>query len=207
LRSSPKLFADETRCPVLDPGYLWAIARDDRPWGGTEPPAVAYRYAPGRGAEHAIALLEGFSGVLKVDGYAACKQLTHANRAGGSVILAFCWSHFRRQFYEIYAGGAAPIATEALVRIAKLYAIESEIRGGAPEVRRAERQARSKPIVEALKPWLEENLAKISKGSPLADVIRYGLNHWDGLVRFLDDGRIELDTNTVERSIRPLVMT
>jgi transposase len=140
LRSSPKLFADETRCPVLDPGrgktksgYLWAIARDDRPWGGTEPPAVACRYAPGRGAEHAIALLEGFSGVLQVDGYAAYKQPTHANRAGGSVILAFCWSHFRRQFYEIYAGGAAPIATEALVRIAKLYAIESEIRGGAPE--------------------------------------------------------------------------
>src|SRR5262249_24515610 len=94
-----------------------------------------------------------------------------------------------------------------LVRIAKLYAIEKEIRGGAPDVRRTERQARSKPIVEALKPWLEGNLAKISKGSPLADVIRYGLNHWDGLVRFLDDGRIELDTNTVERSIRPLVLT
>jgi hypothetical protein len=93
------------------------------------------------------------------------------------------------------------------VRIAKLYAIENEIRGSAPQVRRAERQARSKPIVEALKPWLEESLVKISKGSPLADVIRYGLNHWDGLVRFLDDGRIELDTNTVERSIRPLVMT
>jgi len=214
LKRSPKLFADETRCPVLDPGrgktksgYLWAIARDDRPWGGTDPPAVAYRYAPGRGAEHATALLEGFCGVLQVDGYVVYKQLAHASRTGGSVILAFCWSHFRRQLYEIYARGNAPIATEALVRIAKLYAIEKEIRGGAPDVRRTERQARSKPIVEALKPWLEGNLAKISKGSPLADVIRYGLNHWDGLVRFLDDGRIELDTNTVERSIRPLVLT
>jgi transposase len=211
LRRSPKLFADETRCPVLDPGrgktksgYLWAIARDDRPWGGTAPPAVAYRYAPGRGKEHAVALLQGFSGVLQVDGYAAYNELT---RAGGAVTLAFCWSHLRRKFYEIYAQGKAPIATEALARIGKLYAIETEIRGGAPEVRLAERQARSKPIVTALRPWFEENLVKISKSSPLADHIRYGLNHWDGLSRFLDDGRIELDTNTVERSIRPLALT
>jgi transposase len=214
LKRSPKVFADETRCPVLDPGrgktksgYLWAIARDDRPWGGTAPPAVAYRYAPGRGKEHAVALLEGFSGVLQVDGYAAYNHLTDAARVGGALILAFCWSHLRRKFYDIHLGGNAPIATEALARIGKLYAIEAEIRGGAPEVRLAERQARSKPIVTALKPWFEENLAKISRSSPLADHIRYGLNHWDGLSRFLDDGRIEIDTNTVERSIRPLALT
>ena len=214
LKRSPKLFADETRCPVLDPGrgktksgFLWAIARDDRPWGGTEPPAVAYRYAPGRGKEHAVALLEGFSGVLQVDGYAGYNELTRVGRAGGAVTLAFCWSHLRRKFYEIYVGGNAPIATEALVRIGKLYAIEAEIRGGAPEVRRAERQARSKPIVTALKPWFEESLVKISKSSPLAEHIRYGLNHWEGLVLFLDDGRIEIDSNTVERSMRPLALT
>ena len=214
LKSSPKLFADETRCPVLDPGrgktktgYLWAIARDDRPWGGTEPPAVAYRYSPGRGKEHAVALLEGFCGILQVDGYAAYNELARANRVDGAVILAFCWGHLRRRFYEIHVGGNAPIATETLVRINKLYAIETEIRGGAPEVRRAERQARSKPIVEDLKPWLEASLAKISKTSSLAEDIRYGLNHWDGLIRFLDDGRIELDTNTVEREIRPLALT
>ena len=100
LKSSTKLFADETRCPVLDPGrgrtktgYLWAIARDDRPWGGTDPPAVAYLYAPGRGAEHAVRHLAGFSGVLQVDGYAAYDALTDAKRAGGPLTLAFCWSH------------------------------------------------------------------------------------------------------------------
>jgi transposase len=93
------------------------------------------------------------------------------------------------------------------VRIRQLYAIEAEIRGGAPEVRRTQRQARSKPIVDALKPWLQESLAKISKGSKLADAIRYGLNHWEGLIRFLDDGRIEIDSNTVERSIRPIALT
>jgi len=140
LKSSPKLFADETRCPVLDPGrgktksgYLWAIARDDRPWGGTAPPAIAYSYAPGRGGEHAIALVEGFAGVLQVDGYAVYKQLAGEKGLGG-VTLAFCWAHVRRKFYEIFVGGNAPIATEALVRIRQLYAIEAEIRGGAPEV-------------------------------------------------------------------------
>jgi transposase len=214
LKSSAKLFADETRCPVLDPGrgktksgYLWAIARDDRPWGGTAPPAIAYSYAPGRGGEHAIALVEGFAGVLQDDGYAVYKQLAGEKGLGNVVTLAFCWAHVRRKFYDIFVGGNAPIATEALARIRQLYAIEAEIRGGAPEVRRAQRQARSKPVVDALKPWLEESLAKISKGSKLAEAIRYGLNHWEGLTRFLDDGRIEIDSNTVERSIRPLVLT
>src|SRR5262249_59662880 len=100
LKRCPNLSADEPGCPVLDrgrgkpkSGYLGAFARDARPWGGTDPPAVAYRYAPGRGAEHATALLEGFCGVLQVDGYVVYKQLAHANRAGGSIILAFCWSH------------------------------------------------------------------------------------------------------------------
>jgi transposase len=203
LKGSPKLFADETRCPVLDPGrgktksgYLWAIARDDRPWGGMDPPAVAYSYAPGRGGEHAINLLAGFSGVLQVDGYVVYKKLTDTKRAGGPVVLAYCWGHKRRKFYEIAVDGNAPIATEALARIGKLYAIEAEIRGGAPEVRRAARQAESKPIIDELKPWLEANFKRASSGSPLADAIGYSLRHWDGLVRFLDDGRIEIDSGT-----------
>jgi len=154
-----------------------------------------------------MALLEGFVGVLQVDGYAVYKQLAGDKPAGGAVVLAFCWSHLRRQFYKIFLGGNAPIATEALVRIRQLYAIEAEIRGGTPDVRRAERQARSKPIVDQLKPWLEGSLEKISKGSPLAEAIRYGLNQWEGLIRFLDDGRIEIDSNTVERSIRGIVLT
>ena len=123
LKASNKLFADETRCPVLDPGrgktktgYLWAIARDDRPWGGADPPAVAYLYAPGRGAEHAVRHLAGFAGVLQVDGYAGYDKLTDPARAGGPLTLALCWSHFRRRFYDIAKGGNAPIASEALAR-------------------------------------------------------------------------------------------
>ncbi len=214
LKASPKLFCDETRCPVLDPGrgktktgFLWAIARDDRPWGGSDPPAVAYSYASGRGGEHAVKLLEGFNGILQVDGYAVYKKLAAPARTGGPVTLAYCWSHLRRQFYEIYVGGNAPIATEALARIKLLYDTEADIRGLSPELRRAVRQQHSKPVLEALKPWFKASLAQVSQGSTLADALRYGLNHWDGLCRFLDDGRIEIDSNTVERSIRGIALS
>lgn len=214
LKRSGKLFADETRCPVLDPGrgktktgYLWAIARDDRPWGGSDPPAVAYMYAPGRGGEHAIRHLAGFAGTLQVDAYVAYKQLTDARRVGGPLVLANCWGHFRREFYDIAKDANAPIATEILRRIAALYCIEDEIRGRSADDRRAARQARAKPLVDALELWLKEQLARISQGSTLAKAIRYGLNHWQGLCRFLDDGRIEMDSNTVERSIRPLALS
>lgn len=214
LRASPKLFCDETRCPVLDPGrgktkkgFLWAIARDDRPWGGADPPAVAYAYAPGRGGVHAARLLDGFSGILQVDGYAGYNQLASPSRSGGPVTLAFCWSHLRRQFYEVYVGGNAPIATEALARLKRLYDIEADIRGLSPEVRRALRQQHAKPEVEALNVWFEACLGRVSQSGKIAEAIRYGLNRWEGLCRYLDDGRIEIDSNTVERSIRGLALT
>lgn len=211
LKASPKLFADETPCPVLDPGrgrtkkgYLWAIARDDRPWqgigGSSDPPAVAYTYAPGRGALHAQRMLAGYEGILQVDGYAAYNKLEP------DVTLALCWSHFRRRFYDIAKSGNAPIATEVLTRISELYEIEAEIRGHSAEERRAVRQARSKDLVDALGMWLEEQLARVSKSSTIAKDIRYGLNRWAGLSRYLDDGRIEMDTNTVERSMRPIAL-
>lgn len=213
LKTSTKLFADETRCLVLDPGrgrtktgYLWSIARDDRPWGGSDPPTVAYRYAPGRGAEHARALLAGFSGVLQVDGYVAYDKETNADRRGGPLVLAYCLSHFRRRFYDIAKGGNAPIASEALARIGELYAIEAEIRGRPVDERHAARQARIRPLVEALHAWLTKQLRRVPGRSPIAEAMRYGISHWEGLVRFLDDGSIEIDTNIVERSIRPIAL-
>ena len=154
LKRSPKLFMDETRAPVLDPGrqrtktgYLWAIARDDRPWGGPDPPAVAYRYAPGRGAEHATGPLAGFGGVLQVDAYAAYEALADPGRDGGPVTLAYCWAHCRRKFYEMAEAGHAPTAEEALRRIAAIYAVEAEPHGQVPDSRRAGRQERTRPIL------------------------------------------------------------
>ena len=214
LLGSPRLFVDETRAPVLDPGrgrtktgYFWSIARDDSAWrGGTGPPAVAYTYAPGRGAEHAMTLLAGYRGIMQCDGYTAYKQVARRGRAGNAVILAFCWAHWRRRFYEVAKGGGAPIAEEALRRIAKLYQIETEIRGHGADERRAVRQAQSKPLVADLKTWLQVQLARASAKSAIAMAIRYGLNHWDGLERFLEDGRIEIDSNVVERSMRPIAL-
>jgi transposase len=210
--TSGKIAVDETVAPVLDPGrgrtkkgFFWAIARDDRPWGGTDPPAVAYSYAPGRGAVHALKLLDHYRGIVQCDGYAAYKKVAGAAHEE-AITLAFCWSHLRRHFFDIAKGGDAPIASAALERIAALYAIEKTIRGLNADDRRAVREQRSKPLVLALKTWLEHELARVSSGAPIAEAIRYGLNHWDGLTRFLDDGRIELDTNIVERSIRPLVL-
>jgi transposase len=213
LLSSAKIAVDETPAPVLDPGrgrtktgYFWAIARDDRPWGGTDPPAVVYTYAPGRGADHGMKLLAGYSGIVQCDGYAAYKHLADPQREGGPVTLAFCWSHWRRRFYEIARGGPAPIASEALKRIAALYAVEDKIRGRDAEDRRAVRQAESKPLIEALKTWLDAELARVSGKSVIAGAIRYGLRHWEGLVRFLEDGRIAMDTNAVERAMRPIAL-
>jgi len=213
LKRSDKLFADETRCPVLDPGrgrtktgYLWAIARDDRPWGGADPPAVAYIYAPGRGSKHAAALLASFSGVLQVDGYAGYNTLTGSRPEREGAVLAYCWSHFRRRFYDIAKGGNAPLASEALARIGALYAIEADIRGRCADERHAERQARTRPLVEALRAWLEDQLTRVSGSSTIAEAMRYGTSHWQGLCRFLDDGRVEIDTNAVERSMRPIAL-
>lgn len=209
LKASAKLFADETTAPMLDPGrartktgQLWAYARDDRPWCGNDPPGVVFVYAPDRKAERLIAHLEVFSGVLQTDGYGGYRTLAER----GAVRLAFCWAHVRRRFYELAAVGPAPIASEALARIAALYQIEAEIQGRPADARRAERQARSRPFIEALDPWLRVRLGEISQKSRLAEAIRYALSRWEGLTRFLDDGRIEIDSNVVERSIRPIAL-
>lgn len=210
--ASGKIAVDETKAPVLDPGrgrvkqgYFWAVARDDRPWGGTDPPAIAFTYAPGRGAVHALKLLDCYRGVVQCDGYAAYKKLA-AEAPGDAITLAFCWAHLRRRFFDLAKAGNAPIASEALERIAALYAIEKTIRGASPDERRRVRQDKSKPLVAALGTFFERQLARVSAKASIAEEIRYGLNHWDGLTRFLDDGRIELDTNIVERGIRPIVL-
>ena len=116
------------------------------------------------------------------------------------------WAHVRRRFYELAVGGASPIASEALQRIAALYRNENDIRGRGPEQRRDVRQARTRPLIADLEPWLREKLGLISQKSKLAEAIRYALSRWEGLTRFLDDGRIEIDSNTVERSIRPIAL-
>jgi transposase len=214
LLASSRIFVDETVVPVLDPGrgrtkkgYFWAVARDDRPWGGSTPPAVVYSYAPGRGHIHAAALLGDYCGILQCDGYAAYKKFAGPPRNAQGVTLAFCWSHVRRGFYDLAKTGTSPIATEALKRIAALYEIEARARGDTASARCAVRQAESRPLVDGLRQWFEAQLTKLPARSTTADAINYALRHWDGLVHFLDDGRIDLDTNAVERAIRPVILS
>jgi transposase len=200
-----KLHADDTPVPVLAPGNgktktgrLWTYVRDDRPSGDTAAPAVWFAYSPDRKGEHPQQHLRDFTGTLQADAYAGFNQLYE----NGRIQEAACWAHVRRKFYELMEAHKSPIATEAVERIAALYAIESEIRGRAPDERRLVRQARSRPLLDAMHDWLESSLAKLSKKSDTSAAIRYALALWDALLRFCDDGRIEIDNNAAERALR-----
>lgn len=213
LKRSSKLFMDETRAPVLDPGsrktktgYFWALARDDRPWGGGAPPGVAFTYAPGRGGIHAERILQGFSGVLQVDGYAGYNRLIAPERVGPDIQLAYCWAHARRKLVEITRNGSAPIAEDGVKRIGELYRIEAELRGLNPEARLAGRQERSAPRVADMQAWLVHHRARVASKSPLGEALAYIIKYWDGLKLFLSDGRVEIDSNSVERTIRPIAL-
>jgi transposase len=209
---STKLYADETPAATLEKGrpttkqaYLWAYGRDDRPWSGPDPPAVVYCYAPGRGHEHPARHLKHFEGTLQVDGYRAYTAVA-ARRAAGEIVLAHCWAHIRRPLYKLHANGHAPTATQALEWIAKLYAIEAEIRGCAPETRRAVRQEKSKPLLDAFHAWIQARLAEMSAKSDTAKALKSILTHWNNLTVFLEDGRVELDTNCLERQMKPVAI-
>ena len=207
--ASDHLFADDTPLPVLDPGRgrtrtgrLWAYARDQRGWSGSDPPAAIYFYEPDRKAERPRDHLKTYKGTLHVDGYAGFEQLT----GNGDIVLAACWAHTRRKFYEIAQGDGSPIAAEAVRRIAEFYAVEAKARGLASVGRLALRQAMSRPLIDAFRPWLEAQLTRVPQRGKLAEAIRYTLVRWTGLTRFLEDGRVELDTNPVERAIRPVAL-
>jgi transposase len=213
LKRSSKLFMDETRAPVLDPGarktktgYFWALARDDRPWSGTAPPGVAFTYAPGRGGLHAERILQGFGGILQVDGYTGYNRLIAPGRVGAGIQLAYCWAHARRKLIDITRAGTAPIAEEGLRLIRELYAIEADIRGMHPDGRLAARQERSAPAAALIKEWLDHHRTRVSAKAPLGEALSYIAKYWAGLELFLTDGRIELDNNAVERTIRPIAL-
>ena len=214
LKRSGKLFMDETTAPVLDPGrgktktgYLWALARDDRPWGGEDPPGVVYFYAPGRAGENAETFLTGFDGILQIDGYQGYNRLSKPTRKGGDPIrVAHCWAHARRKLKEVFDRDGSEIAAEGLRRIAEIYTVEADIRGISPGQRLSARQTRSAPLVAAFGEWLQAQRRKISAKSRLGEKLTYIHNHWDGLQTFLADGRVEIDNHRVENLIRPITL-
>src|SRR5499425_2397258 len=207
--SARELHSDDTPVPVLAPGRgktktgrSWTYVRDDRPWGDQTPPAVWYAYTPDRKGEHPQAHLQDFTGTLQADAYRGYEEIYK----GGRVREAVCMSHVRRPFYELYEAHKSAVAKEALERIAALYAIEEEIRGRAAEERRAIRTARSKPLLESMKKWFEETLGKLSKKSDTTRAIHYAWDRWEAVTRYCDDGRLEIDNNAAERSLRGVVL-
>ena len=212
LKTSSKLFMDETPAPVLDPGrgkvkkgYFWALARDDRGWNGPEPPGVAFTYAPGRSGTYASEILQGFEGILQVDGYVGYNRVLDL-WDNAPIQLAYCWAHARRKLYDLTHHNVAPIAEEGLKQIAALYRIEAQARGTSAEERLALRQAKSAPKIAAFKTWLDHARTQVSVKSPTGEALKYIAKYWDGLILFLTDGRIEMDSNAVERTIRPIAL-
>ena len=207
--ATPKLHADDTPVPVLDPGLgntktgrLWTYVRDDRPAGNEAPPAVLFRYSPDRRGERPREHLKHFTGTLQADAYSGFSALYEGDR----VKEAACWAHARRAFYDLHQAHASPIAAEALERIGKLYEIEAEIRGRPPDERKATRQARAGPLLDSLREWLRETLGRTSKKSDLATAIGYVLMRWTALTRYRDDGRLEIDNDAAERALRAIAL-
>jgi hypothetical protein len=213
LHTQPRLFRDETRMPVLEAGHkrcrigqFWTHAVDDRPWKGPAAPAVVYVFAGSRAHKEIAEQLADYQGILQVDAYAGYSALEKQSRKPGPRRLAYCLAHARRKFTDVYKTVKSPIARDMIERYAEVYAVEADIRGTSASERLAARRERTAPLMAAMKTRLEGALEEVSAKSPLAGAIRYSLNHWEGFTLFLEDGRIEVDNNTVERNMRPIAL-
>ena len=222
--AAERLHGDDTTVPLLARGgtktaRLWTYVRDDRPFVGTAPPAVIFRFSRDRGGEHPAEHLRGWQGILQADAYAGYNQLYDPKRLPGAVASALCWSHSRRKFFELAdiesnirkgksAKEISPIAFEAVKRIDAFFDIEREINGQDPATRLAARQRRSAPLVEDLQRWLRSERALLSKHAKVAKAIDYLLSpdHWPGFTRFLEDGRVCLTNNAAERALRGVAL-
>ena len=215
--SSSRLHTDDTPVPVLDPGSkrnktregrLWVYVLDERPHGGTNPPAAAYFYSPDRKAIHPQSHLRDFTGILQADAYAGYQQFYQPDPLSGGVRMreAACWAHLRRDIHDFYKSTGSPIAKEALDRIGELYDIERKINGEQPGLRLAVRQRESGPRISALKVWFEEQVALLPPKHDLAKAFLYGLNRWASFTLFLEDGTVAIDNNAAERAIRPITL-
>jgi transposase len=223
--AAERLHGDDTTVPVLakgktDTGRCWTYVRDDRPFGGQDPPAAMFYFSRDRSGAHPQGHLEGWSGILQADAYGGYGELYKAERKPGPILEAACWAHSRRKFFELADIEAAarrkaqgkkpqavyPLALEAVRRIDELFAIERDIHGLSAEQRLAVRQQRSAPLVADLQAWMLENGPKLSPGHDLAKAMNYMIKRWDAFSRFLIDGRICLSNNAAERALRGIAL-
>ena len=201
------LFADDTPVKLLSPGNkrtktarVWAYVRDERPWNGEAPPCAWYQFTRDRKGDHPVSHLSGYKGWVHADGYTGFNGVFGPDKASEMA----CMAHIRRKFVDIYKSQGSPIAEEVIKRIAGLYAVEKQARGQSPEDRAALRQADAKPVFDNLEVWLRKQLPKLPRKSPLADAIRYALDRLPKARPYLDNGFLEIDNNSAERSMRPI---
>jgi transposase len=209
--AAERIHADDTTVPVLAKGKcrtgrLWTYVRDDRPFGGPDPPAAVFFYSPDRGGVHPQQHLASYAGLMQADAYAGFNRLYEASRKPGPIVEAVCWAHARRKFFDLARINKAPIAIEAVERIDALFAIERDINGKPPSQRKHVRNERSRPLVVALEAWLRQQRAKLSARNETAKAIAYSLNRWSGLIRFLDDGHLCISNNAAERALRGIAV-
>jgi transposase len=223
--AAERLHADDTTVPVLakgktDTGRCWVYVRDDRPFGGPDPPAAMFYYSRDRRGEHPQGHLAEWAGILQADAFGGYNKLYEAERKPGPILEAACWSHARRPFFALadLAENArrkrqgktpaviSPLALEAVRRIDALFEVERAITGESAERRRAVRQEASAPLAADLEGWLREQRARLSRGNDLTKAMDYLLKRWPAFTRFLDDGRICLSNNAAERALRGIAL-
>src|SRR5216110_2210921 len=223
--SAERLHGDDTTVPVLakgktSTGRIGVYVRDDKPFGGPEPPGAVFYYSRDRAGEHPQAHLASYSGIFQADAYGGYGRLYDPGRNAGSIQEAACWVHARRPFFVMadLAENArrkvqgkkpaviSPLALEAVRRIDALFEIERGINGQSPERRRAVRQELSAPLVADLQTWMREQRAKLSRRNDVAKAMDYLLKRWSAFTRFLDDGRICLSNNAAERALRGIAL-
>jgi transposase len=216
--AAERLHADDTTVPILakgktTTGRIWTYVRDDRPFGGPDPPAALFYASRDRSGAHPERHLSGFGGLLQADAYGGYNGLFVPSRAAGTVTPSFCWSHARRRFFELadIAGNArrgrtaaviSPIALEAVRRIDALFEIERGINGLSAAERLDVRRLESAPPVADLEAWLRDQRSRLSRSSAVAEPIDYMLRRWPAFTRFLEDGRVCLSNNAAERALR-----
>jgi transposase len=220
--SAERLHGDDTTVPILakgktETGRVWTYVRDDRPFGGKDPPAALYYASRDRSSEHPERHLKSFAGVLQADAYSGYNRLYQPGRRPGLIVDALCWSHGRRKFFELADIGAnarrgrdaspiSPIALEAVRKIDALFGVEREINGFSAEDRLAVRRLRSAPVVIGLEEWMRAERTKLSRHNAVAKAMDYMLTRWLAFSRFLEDGRICLTNNAAERALRGLAL-
>lgn len=213
LDQSVRVFMDETTVDQLDPGagkvrksQMFAIHRDDCSIGGNLPPSTVYFYRRTRKMEHVHNLLADRSLIVHHDGHPIYGHLGRPGTPYEAIVSADCWAHVRRLFMDEIKAEKAPHAQEIVDLIAQLYAVEAPIRGKPSSARSAVRRQDSGPILERIKGRLVELKAQYLEKNDMGQAIEYVLKRWTGLTLFVDDGRIELDNNPVERQFKHTIL-